>query len=304
MAHRADKKDYQLAYEDIQKPNPTDTNAHYTFGYVKKGELTRTYGVCTACMSGWTDMDVMYAYFPVSKNKERDKLFAHWIGGPKSAWFESCLKDQTLTDLDFMYEHGFIFDKLDIPANVLVNFIIGSRGRYDSPTTSIDNLWYDLVRDGIDPSLAYYLAVGLVSGTGDTRKFHPNDGGHHPLNGLSGGREAYENFVHHTIVAPSANLFQKSGKYYPTNASWGTDTNSAMAFLKEEYAGILKSEAKVKRTFGKEPVKPYYYGTPVGPLVFTYEQILTVAKKEQERLLPNAIPNPSPKKSKGLRSRG
>lgn len=187
--------------------------------------------------------------------EEMTRAYLRWITGKSSPWrsifpMAMSLGKQKHFTKKFFYDKGFIFDKLDTaPANFLQNFLIGTRMPKEWPV--VCKSWYNLVKDGIHPNVAFVVVSQFNLGEAMTESeitaenleyvgdspdewdgslknfkwlFSKMNKYDWPINNWTGSQEYMLNFIHGTPdTSRFTQPFAKNPKYWPVNYLWGKD---------------------------------------------------------------------------------
>lgn len=208
--------------------------------------------------------------------EEVSKTFLQWFL-KDSPWSKTVFKEQAhqdlLTDVDFVYKHGLVFDNLDVPGNLLVNSLFAHRYWEDYVHT---NLWYEIVQLGGDPTIAFILShmIPYQGGMGAAKirnRFINTDNNHCAIDPYSMCQSDVENFFRANVAKPNSS-YAKAGKYRPCNKVWGRDGIRYQTFLVETYPEHFKKAGLDGRFASAHTI------------TFTPEDLAAVANKEAERI--------------------
>ena len=283
----------KLAKEELQKETAINFVARY--GHITPdGTIKKDYN--NACHAGLgydsiREAVCLFNWFPRNdispvEVKHIELKFISWITGPHSPWYPVTSSDIN-TDLDFIWEHGWVIHRLDQPKNYIVNFCIATRFAKEYPARLM--LWGRLVSQNINPSLAFILASGFTSEPlGYTYTWHEPDGGHYPLGVYTaGGYKTLSKLDVYNFCMAKPNKdaflppFKNYDRYTPCNTIWYSSQVDKDSYWKWLLAAYPPNTYKLTiREFCVEATKPV-----VG---YSVSDIIETGVQEQKRMeLPN-----------------
>lgn len=264
---------------------------------------------CHAFMNSVTSgAEVVYSKFVLPPfpgyHKMADTYF-DWITGKNSPWkraFEMGMsfKSKEHFDRKFWYEHGFIFDRIDIiPSNVLHNFLVASRMLKEWPKRM--NRWYNYLQGGVSPEMSLILASCFTpSKLSDSASSESKDQYDWPLDAVSADGDDYvRNFLHHKMDDTTFNKpYRESHSSRPVNRIWGKglmnyNTGVLSKYGKGAYgtAGChTKGDFKDRVLFdlygeyGKLETVPGSFSGTQAEWKLSTDEIIAIGKKEDRRL--------------------
>ena len=209
---------------------------------------------------------------------EAAKAFHTWLC-TESPWAKTGIVPADY-DVDFMFNHGFIFTKLHtVPANLLHNFLVASRIPVEWPYFCLG--WYELVTEhGINPVLALvsldlfrpYNSEYKSWVNANSQISYPMDNKYDwPFDIVTASEEYLLNLLQAKTPGLSERKFFPSAHTSPVNILWGNPVHpnlTYISFLKKTYPAIAGVTSKF------------------GTISYTYskEQVIEVLKNEQKRL--------------------
>lgn len=189
---------------------------------------------------------------------------------------------------DVIYKHGFLFSNLNMPANMLVNFLFATRSVFEYPYLA--KLWWQLVQDNVHPSVAYWFACMQYPNDDGTYTL-TNLTGHIPIYATTSHRPGFDRFVTGKPDKDKCHLpFAKHQQYRPCNIVW--DQHEVLLdgdahyykFLAKTYPEVWEKAgvARQRKFADTYTYDPYYGKLDLRPR--TYETIRDTARLEQQRV--------------------
>lgn len=264
-----------------------------TGGINRHGKKSHYTYPCHNPIHNFKNTDIIWSCFAYRTKEEVARAYHRWLS-KTSPWAKTGVvpKNQSLRDT---FDVGFVFEGLsDTPANLLHNFLIGSRMAAEWPN-HIQG-WYTLVTEyRIEPAFAFLMMTvwspvgqdyinykSFFEGTESL--FCVFDKYDWPLDMSRATEDYVRNFCSGNPVGKSITMFAPSAQTAPVNTLWG---GLVPASSPESYVSILKGRYA---SLGKERSNPSpisIYDSPTKPktvLAFDLETIVKIIKTEQERL--------------------
>lgn len=252
---------------------------------------------CHNPIRSFQNASVLWSCFGHRTNKTTAKFFLKWLIH-KSPWSKTGLLVDHNLDLDFVYDHGFVFDGLtEVSANLLHNFLIASRVCVEWPAYAA--AWHNLVvKEKINPDLAFFFLI----------LFYPFEQDNHSsktafdeedtesiistvdkydwaLDVTTGTEQYLKNFLAGNAVGQSSVKFSPNAVTSPVNILWGPVASNTKdlygTFLSNTYGKshtILSTKSRKSTGLSM--------GTKMADSnrVYTRESIVDLMKLEEKRL--------------------
>lgn len=200
------------------------TNTAYG-GFGPQGEQTNEYQCHRYMASLHHDTKIVFSKFSNSCHDQKaGEAWVEWITSSESPW-KICMdlgmsfRDEKAFNPDFWRTRGFIFDKLnEIPANVLMQFLITSRQAQEHPY--LVSQWHSYVKAGLSPDMALVMTSCFSS---SNQVLHGNLGDW-MLDAASGTEQMIRNFLNHEMdKTVFIHSYSRGHSYTPVNALWGQE---------------------------------------------------------------------------------
>ncbi len=287
------KASIQLAYKEMltqegarDAPFGGSGGPLCSYGRVSpKGRVkTENNAPCHASLQHWDscDVEVFYNWHRHHTAPTYNRAWVKFLLSKQSPWRAVTgasppitVKGKLINSPRFVLKHGFILYNLDVPANLMVNFLIASRAAYEHPKQI--KWWKWLVDAGIHPAVAFFFCGQVHSRVSKRYTLNWTSYGHWALNEDGCDKDYFKNFCTGTVVRPSK-LFSESTSYRPCNKVWGTPDMVDRHDYAEYFDGAYGKQQKtitVPSAFGGKPrvVKSY-----------TKRKLIQCISKEQRRI--------------------
>src|ERR1700675_368550 len=237
------------------------TSAMFTFGYID--HLGRNHRHRWDCYAPFGDKKWLkrpIAIWAVFHHPKQDKImelktrtYLEWLISKEISPWRSMLPikyNKQFWNVDFIYDHGLLISNLDTPANLLVNFLIATRLPYEY-VSKLDR-WWDLVGQGVHPSIAYvYVHLFDFFGREKNFKIKPWNDGHVAIDGLDINQDNFDRFVlgkpyKENFIHP----FKIVGGYLPCNIVWRNESKVLIYYkllLQTLQKGEIESSSRFKQ---------------------------------------------------------
>lgn len=274
-------------------------------------------GVCHGFMSSVCSSPAVvfskWNYRAEPEFHESQTAWFDWITGPDSPWRDVfppslTIDGEDLRSPEFMWKNGFLFWHLDkLPSNLQQSFLIASRQATQHPNFVLE--WHHLVKDyDFDPAYAMlFLSLfsspqvqpGYFFAYQDFRlqkkfEFSSVDFHEFPL-GRNISMEYVENFVQGRPAKEMLNKpYRESQSYTPVNDIWHP-YNSTQYYCHRTFQWVMPKTTYTKYNdhllsygIGKKRARNSAFAeaetSKMGKSVFTWDEIIELADKEQKRL--------------------
>lgn len=216
------------------------------------------------------------------------EIYLDWLYSPISPY--SSLFKNFYGDRETWKElSGIIVTDTVVPSALLVNFFIATRTPYEY--TGLVHVWNKLVKEGLNPAIAYYLCVTFRFTDREFTRFQSlyYDLGHLPLNFSSAWTHlGVEHFATASPIETNIrNKLHINSSYTPCNSIWyPNDLNSNetyVSFLKKTYVDKPKVEVTSNRLFKPKQTKEDHYANRVSVGV-SYELLKEICIAEERRI--------------------
>lgn len=218
----------------------TGSDNGYYGGVVKVGNslFLKSYQYpCHAKVRSLDRIQVMYNRFTPRENlsQEARRAFFDWITSDTGPWRTFGNRKKSVLPigikeedaLDWIYNHGWVWDDLSYPSNLQHSFLVASRGAAEWPRLITQwNIWR---KQGIDPALAYlFLDVfHRVPGQRSAKnkqywRINQSNSYDWPFDVCTSGEESVRNFIHGRVSGLNP-PFKDKPVYTPVNSIWGTN---------------------------------------------------------------------------------
>lgn len=144
------------------------------YGFIKKDRFVVS--VNTACHAGLSyppieQPDYVVQYIDTERSKEEARrAFAEWLVN-----FSPFRSVFVTKDIDAIMKDNFIVASTDHPSNLMAGGIMATR--IFSEHQNVGRVWYGLVKAGLHPSLAFYVAYDFKT-EADERTLYPTSSSH------------------------------------------------------------------------------------------------------------------------------
>lgn len=225
---------------------------------------------------------------------EVDRTYFDWITGDKSPWYQFFNRnishtpdslDKQISDVDWIFNNGWVWSDLSYPSNLQHNFLVASRMPAEWP--SLINLWYTWTERGIDKALAFvFLTVFTKLVNYDKFQINRTNKYDWPLDTGSSGEEYIKNFLSGHVEALTK-PYKDDPRYVPVNRIFGDNSANPSQAYPNQLFSMYADPSK------EQECHSFWINKGIGFSGFDYkthwtvseEELLDIMKSEQKRLI-------------------
>lgn len=159
-------------------------------------------------------------------------------------------------------EFGFVVARTDVPSNLLAGALVAKRQLSEHPWHVY--IWHELVKNGVDPSIAFAHSFQAKTVNGFDQFVVAPNSGHTPWDGMCFTKKMATNFRDGVMVEPNGKYSKGHYSYSPVHNLWGVSkggyggpgpTTSTINMLKA-LAEKVRVQADIKPAVNPFKAKP------------------------------------------------